>query len=92
MRRNVLRTMAATGAVVFAFALAACSNGAAPESDGGGSGTEASDITVGVAMPTETSERWIADGDAVKSQLEEFSKRFPGMTIADGYAVMSQLE
>ena len=71
MRRNVLRTMAATGAVVFAFGLAACSNGAAPESAGGGSGTEASDITVGVAMPTETSERWIADGDAVKSQLEE---------------------
>jgi putative multiple sugar transport system substrate-binding protein len=29
------------------------------------------DLTVGVSMPTQTSERWIADGDNVQSQLEE---------------------
>jgi putative multiple sugar transport system substrate-binding protein len=29
------------------------------------------DITVGVAMPTQTSERWIADGKAVKEGLEK---------------------
>lgn len=28
-------------------------------------------MTVGVAMPTQTSERWIADGEAVKAGLEE---------------------
>lgn len=36
---------------------------AAPQDDNAGG-------TVGVAMPTETSERWIADGASVKSQLE----------------------
>ena len=33
----------------------------APAGDGG---------LIGVAMPTQTSERWIADGEAVKSGLE----------------------
>ncbi|MGV2985785.1 multiple monosaccharide ABC transporter substrate-binding protein [Microbacterium sp. AGC85] len=68
MRRKLLRAVATTGAFALAFGLAACSGSPAPESEGN---PEASDITVGVAMPTETSERWIADGDAVKSQLEE---------------------
>ena len=42
---------------------------AEPADDGADADT--SDMTVGVAMPTQTSERWIADGDAVQSQLEE---------------------
>jgi putative multiple sugar transport system substrate-binding protein len=58
-----------------ALTLAACSGGGAGSStDGdsdGGSTAAPSDQTIGVAMPTETSERWIADGDAVKSQLED---------------------
>ena len=29
------------------------------------------DLSIGVSMPTQTSERWIADGDAVKEQLED---------------------
>ena len=71
MRKTVLRTFAATGAFALALGLAACSG--SPESGAGseGGGTAAEDILVGVAMPTETSERWIADGDAVKSQLED---------------------
>ena len=58
-----------------AFALVACAGtadtdtpdtdttdtAAAPEGDGG---------LIGVAMPTQTSERWIADGEAVKAGLE----------------------
>jgi putative multiple sugar transport system substrate-binding protein len=39
----------------------------------GGAGTENAapeDLSIGVAMPTETSERWIADGNNVKEQLE----------------------
>lgn len=68
MSRKVLRAAAITGALALAFGLAACASSPTPESEGD---AEAGDITVGVAMPTETSERWIADGDAVKSQLEE---------------------
>lgn len=74
MKRKYLRAIAMTGAAVLAFGLAACSNdngGGGNDAGGGDDAPPASDITVGVAMPTETSERWIADGDAVKSQLEE---------------------
>jgi len=47
------------------------------EADTGSEGgeTEAAagggDLSIGVAMPTQTSERWIADGDAVQAGLEE---------------------
>ena len=69
MRKNFLRTAATIGALALGVSLAGCaSGGSGGDSDGDAA---AEDITVGVAMPTETSERWIADGDAVKSQLEE---------------------
>ncbi|MDO5048855.1 MAG: sugar ABC transporter substrate-binding protein [Actinomycetaceae bacterium] len=71
--RRSLLAIAAAGALV----LTGCAGGgagggstdtegssAAGESDGGG-------IRVGVAMPTQVSERWIADGNAMKEQLEE---------------------
>jgi len=65
-------TFAAMGAVV-ALGLAACSGGGAGSTDdsSGAAGGDKGDLTVGVAMPTQTSERWIADGDAVKSGLEK---------------------
>ncbi len=48
--------------------MAACSG------DGAGSGNTSdekpSDLTIGVSMPTQTSERWIADGNSVKEKLE----------------------
>nr|WP_231915930.1 multiple monosaccharide ABC transporter substrate-binding protein [Microbacterium karelineae] len=68
MMRNGLRMIGVTGVVALGIGLAGCA------SDGGsgdGGDGAAEDITVGVAMPTETSERWIADGEAVESQLEE---------------------
>ncbi|WP_029150204.1 multiple monosaccharide ABC transporter substrate-binding protein [Microbacterium indicum] len=68
MKRTSMRIAAVTGAVALGLSLAACSGSS---SDGGSDGAAAEDITVGVAMPTETSERWIADGDAVQSQLED---------------------
>ncbi|GHS87427.1 sugar ABC transporter substrate-binding protein [Actinomycetota bacterium] len=60
---------------VAVIGLAACSGEGADGGGGGGNvgGGETADtsqITVGVAMPTETSERWIADGKAVEEGLE----------------------
>ncbi|WP_062389784.1 multiple monosaccharide ABC transporter substrate-binding protein [Demequina iriomotensis] len=69
---------AGTGAAL-AFTLAACSGGGAGTTDdssadattGGGDAPAVTEGgTIGVAMPTQTSERWIADGDAVKAGLE----------------------
>ncbi|MDN4478689.1 sugar ABC transporter substrate-binding protein [Demequina sp. SYSU T00039] len=66
--------LAAGAGAALAFTLAACSGGGAgseTDSTGGGDGGEMTEGgLIGVAMPTETSERWIADGDAVKSGLE----------------------
>jgi len=71
MKRNGMRMVALTGAVALGLSLAGCSGNAEEPASEGGDGVAAEDITVGVAMPTETSERWIADGEAVESQLEE---------------------
>lgn len=65
---------AATGALL-AFTLAACSGDGAGSTDdapdtNGGEATADGGL-VGVAMPTQTLERWIADGNAVKEGLEE---------------------
>ncbi|SDZ42242.1 monosaccharide ABC transporter substrate-binding protein, CUT2 family [Micromonospora pattaloongensis] len=49
--------------------MAACSG----EGAGGGRGADGdkpADLTIGVSMPTQTSERWIADGNSVKQKLE----------------------
>ena len=62
-----------------ALTLAACGGegaGGSGGAGGGGGGAEAEDLTIGVSMPTQTSERWIADGNNVKEQLE-----------GEGYAV-----
>ena len=53
-----------------ALTLAACGGEGAGGSGGAGAGGETEDLTIGVSMPTQTSERWIADGNNVKEQLE----------------------
>ncbi|MDR1431546.1 MAG: sugar-binding protein [Propionibacteriaceae bacterium] len=58
--------------IALALSLSACGGGGA---GGGGASTPSGgdapgDVTIGVAMPTQTSERWIADGEAVKTGLE----------------------
>lgn len=63
------RLLAALGAAAVALSLAACSG------EGAGSGTDTAsqapaELTIGVSMPTQTSERWIADGKSVKEKLE----------------------
>ena len=62
--------MTALGAAL-AFGLTACGGGGAGSGGGDTADADPSDLSIGVSMPTETSERWIADGDAVQSQLED---------------------
>ena len=62
---------AAAGALI-ALSLAACSGGGAGDDNSAaptGGAVEEGGL-IGVAMPTQTSERWIADGKAVKEGLE----------------------
>ncbi|QWZ07502.1 sugar-binding protein [Nocardioides panacis] len=58
--RKLIATVAGTA---LALSLAACGGG----SDSAGGGDKG---TIGVAMPTKSSERWIADGNNIKKQLE----------------------
>ncbi|MEV0892330.1 multiple monosaccharide ABC transporter substrate-binding protein [Promicromonospora sp. MEB111] len=67
------RGLAALATGAMAVSLAACGGGGAGAGGGadGGAGDGEAGGLVGVAMPTQTYERWIADGDAVKTGLEE---------------------
>jgi len=55
---------------LLALSMAGCGGQGAGGTDNGGASQNPGDITIGVAMPTQTSQRWIADGNAVKSGLE----------------------
>jgi len=68
MRANVRKTLAivATGALALTMTSCGRSTDASDKSAIGG-GTKG---TIGVAMPTKTSQRWIKDGNAMKTQLE----------------------
>ncbi|GGQ61950.1 sugar ABC transporter substrate-binding protein [Streptomyces griseorubens] len=67
--RNRRAAFAATaGAVALALSLTACgqnSEGGSEEDKGSSEGA-----TIGIAMPTKSSERWIADGDNVVKELK----------------------
>ena len=72
------KLMTAAAGLMMALSLAACSGGGAggtgtpaATNAGGGDASAAAGGKVGVSMPTQTSERWIADGEAVESQLKE---------------------
>lgn len=67
-KRKLLVGIAAVGLTI---SLAACSGGRGGGADSGSGGGDTEGALVGVAMPTKVSERWIKDGDAVKSALEE---------------------
>ncbi|MGY3261647.1 putative multiple sugar transport system substrate-binding protein [Frigoribacterium sp. 2355] len=70
MKKKLLVGIVAVG---MAFSLAACSGGGGGRGGdaGGSSSGDNAGALVGVAMPTKVSERWIKDGDAVKSALED---------------------
>ncbi|MFG2046713.1 multiple monosaccharide ABC transporter substrate-binding protein [Micromonospora sp. NPDC048935] len=63
------RFLVALGGAMLTLSMAACSGGGAGSGDDK-SDAKPGDLTIGVSMPTQTSERWIADGNAVKSKLE----------------------
>lgn len=58
--------------LVLAFALAACgkSNDAASGGSGSDSGGSGSKGTIGIAMPTKSSERWVNDGNNMVKQFQ----------------------
>ena len=63
------RFVATLSGALLVLGLAACGG----EGAGGATDTasqQPKDLTIGVSMPTQTSERWIADGNAVKEKLE----------------------
>ena len=66
------KLLALSLSLALAFSLAACGNGGSGGSDSpSGEGGVGEGKTVGIAMPTQSSERWIKDGDNMKAQLEE---------------------
>lgn len=76
MKKRIL-SMILAATMVFALALTGCGSNDSGSSDGGSgsdSGSEekaeSNGKKVGVAMPTQSSERWIKDGENMKKQLE----------------------
>jgi putative multiple sugar transport system substrate-binding protein len=65
VKKRAVISLIAAGAL--AASLAACSSTPSTGDDGAAEGAGG---LIGVAMPTKSSERWIADGNSVKEQLE----------------------
>jgi len=92
---NAKQLYAVAAAGVMALSLAACGgSGAGTTNTSAAPGTTdaaaAGDTLIGVAMPTETSERWIADGNAVKSGLEELGYQVDLQYAGDDIPTQSQ--
>lgn len=68
MKKKVLSMILATG-MIMSLALAGC-GGSGGGSSSSGEGGDAKGKLVGVAMPTQSSERWINDGGNMKEKLE----------------------
>ncbi len=72
MKKRGIVALLAAGAIV--ASLSACAGGGSTGTTGGGTsggGDAGGGQLVGIAMPTQQSERWIQDGNALKDQLEE---------------------
>lgn len=67
MRKKLLSVLLVA---VMAMSLVACGSKDSGSSDDGGEKAESNGKKIGVAMPTQSSERWIKDGDNMKKQLE----------------------
>jgi putative multiple sugar transport system substrate-binding protein len=85
------RLLAALAAGALALVLSGCSgSGAGGDSTPTGEPMAAGDTLIGVSMPTQTSERWIADGDAVKSGLEDLGYKVDLQFANDDIPTQSQ--
>ncbi|MFI7436338.1 multiple monosaccharide ABC transporter substrate-binding protein [Micromonospora haikouensis] len=83
------RFLMALGSAVLALSIAACSG----EGAGGGGDTadkKPTDLTIGVSMPTQTSERWIADGNSVKEKLQAKGYKVDLQYAGDDIPIQSQ--
>jgi len=93
---NAKQLYAVAAAGVMALSLAACGGSGAGETTTSAApgntdaAAPATDTLIGVAMPTETSERWIADGNAVKSGLEELGYQVDLQYAGDDIPTQSQ--
>ncbi|MCC6495221.1 MAG: sugar-binding protein [Propionibacteriaceae bacterium] len=65
------KMVAVAAAAALALSVTACGQAAAPSASGSASGGAVEKGTIGIAMPTKTSERWIKDGEYLKKTLEE---------------------
>jgi putative multiple sugar transport system substrate-binding protein len=81
--------LAAAGAALV-LTLAACAGEGAGGGGGAGTDAPAEELLVGVSMPTQTSERWIADGDNVRKQLQEAGYQVELQYAGDDIPTQSQ--
>jgi putative multiple sugar transport system substrate-binding protein len=79
----------AAGAAL-ALGLVACGGSGATGGGGAGTETEAEELLVGVSMPTQTSERWIADGNSVRERLEQAGYQVELQYAGDDIPTQSQ--
>ncbi|RFA23578.1 multiple monosaccharide ABC transporter substrate-binding protein [Subtercola boreus] len=68
MKKKVVLSLLASAAMV--VSLAACSSGSSSSGSSTDGAAAGAGGLIGVAMPTKSSERWIADGNSIKTQLE----------------------
>jgi len=88
---NVKKFFAAATAATLALTLAACGGEGAGDPDPTTAGpVDAVDARIGVAMPTQTSERWIADGAAVEAGLEALGYTVDLQFAGDDIPVQAQ--
>jgi putative multiple sugar transport system substrate-binding protein len=83
------RFAAATTAIILTAALAACGS-SEKTVDQKASGGDNAGALIGVTMPTRSSERWIADGNNVKKQLEDLGYRVDLQYAEDKIPVQTQ--
>jgi putative multiple sugar transport system substrate-binding protein len=69
MRKGFIRAMGAL-AIAAALTSAGCGRSTTPEASPSGTGGERTG-TVGIAMPTKSSERWVADGNNMSEQFKK---------------------